>query len=176
MSWAGNSIYAIPRPNRSSDSRIQWHNRRKSAWSGSITAKTIRAQFNRQSRRCWYCEEKLSLKRGFRQAPKAKTGKSAWRRYYFHIEHREPASRGGSNAKYNIVIACERCNLDKGTMTEDEFRSKLQKPLREHFEGRTILRKKGEPRAESLETPLGAQAPASDLFVVADTSGHVGKP
>ena len=176
MTWAGNSIYAIPRPNRSNDSRIQWHNRRKSAWSGSITGKTIRRQFNQQGRRCWYCSKRFPLGAQDRENPKAKTGKSAWRRYHFHIEHREPVSRGGSNAGYNIVLACRRCNLDKSTMTEPEFRSKLQEPLRERFQCRSILRKKGGARAEGLETPLGEQSPASDSFVVADTPGHGGKP
>lgn len=39
------------------------------------------------------------------------------------VDHRVPVSRGGSNGRGNKALACNRCNLLKGTMTEVEFRS-----------------------------------------------------
>ena len=43
------------------------------------------------------------------------------------IDHRIPLTRGGSNLIDNILPACRRCNRRKGTMTEEEFRSFLQR-------------------------------------------------
>lgn len=40
-----------------------------------------------------------------------------------HLEkdHLIPVSRGGSDAIENVVVACRACNMDKGTMTVDEY-------------------------------------------------------
>ena len=38
-------------------------------------------------------------------------------------DHRQPISRGGSDAIENIAVACQRCNSLKGNLTEDEFRA-----------------------------------------------------
>lgn len=37
------------------------------------------------------------------------------------IEHIVPKSRGGTNSVTNLTLACERCNLKKGTKTATEF-------------------------------------------------------
>jgi 5-methylcytosine-specific restriction endonuclease McrA len=37
------------------------------------------------------------------------------------IEHMTPLSRGGSHTRGNVVPACLRCNLRKGTRTAEEF-------------------------------------------------------
>lgn len=37
------------------------------------------------------------------------------------LDHRIPRSRGGSNARANIVLACRGCNERKGNMTDQEF-------------------------------------------------------
>ncbi|HSW95510.1 MAG TPA: HNH endonuclease [Patescibacteria group bacterium] len=42
-----------------------------------------------------------------------------------HADHRIPLARGGSNSIDNIVPACSSCNLRKGTLTEAEFRARL---------------------------------------------------
>lgn len=53
-------------------------------------------QFLEQGGTCYYCDEIL---KGMRQ----------------NIEHIVPKSRGGTNSKSNLVIACSKCNKDKGT-------------------------------------------------------------
>ena len=40
-----------------------------------------------------------------------------------HLEHKIPLSRGGSNAKENLSVACAGCNFSKHTKTEAEYRS-----------------------------------------------------
>ncbi len=44
-----------------------------------------------------------------------------------HLEHKTPLSRGGTNAKENLDIACQRCNCSKGNKTEEEYRTTLVK-------------------------------------------------
>lgn len=39
----------------------------------------------------------------------------------FHVDHVVPISRGGTSSKRNLVLACEQCNLSKGTKTAAEF-------------------------------------------------------
>lgn len=68
-----------------------------------LTASELIAIRERQGCFCHYCNGLLDNKgRG-------------------HIEHRIPLSRGGAHSADNVVIACSRCNLTKGTMTEEEF-------------------------------------------------------
>lgn len=38
------------------------------------------------------------------------------------LDHRTPVVKGGTNARTNLVTACNRCNGQKGKMTEDEYR------------------------------------------------------
>lgn len=37
-------------------------------------------------------------------------------------EHKTPVVRGGAHSSDNLVMACRRCNLRKGTRTEEEYR------------------------------------------------------
>jgi HNH endonuclease len=39
----------------------------------------------------------------------------------YHIDHKTPISRGGSNDIFNIAISCPTCNLVKGKMTDEEY-------------------------------------------------------
>ena len=39
----------------------------------------------------------------------------------FHIDHKMPVSRGGTNNLSNLHITCARCNVIKQTMTHEEF-------------------------------------------------------
>ncbi len=39
-----------------------------------------------------------------------------------HLEHKTPISRGGTNARENLDIACQQCNCKKHTKTEEEFK------------------------------------------------------
>lgn len=41
---------------------------------------------------------------------------------YGNLDHRIPEARGGSNRLENLLLACERCNNEKGGLTEEEFR------------------------------------------------------
>ena len=69
---------------------------------------SLAALFNAQAGRCWYCAEPMHQSQG--------RGHSTTR------DHLLPKSRGGANARSNIVGACGRCNALKGDMTESEFR------------------------------------------------------
>ena len=54
---------------------------------------------------CWYCGRSLSQCHG---TP--------------HVEHQTPLSRGGADSFHNLVMACPRCNTDKGDLTLEEYR------------------------------------------------------
>lgn len=43
--------------------------------------------------------------------------------YEFHGDHMTPVSRGGSDAIDNIAVCCKGCNLEKNTMTANEYRA-----------------------------------------------------
>ena len=40
---------------------------------------------------------------------------------FWHLEHKIPLSRGGTNAIDNLAISCPSCNLSKATKTYDEY-------------------------------------------------------
>ena len=42
-----------------------------------------------------------------------------------HLEHKIPLSRGGTNEKANLDIACKTCNFKKQNKTEEEYRKEL---------------------------------------------------
>lgn len=74
--------------------------RRKAAAPGRFTPADLEAQFNAQGGACFYCATPLRT---------------------FHIEHKTPLSRGGTNWPDNIVCACAACNLRKHNRTAEEF-------------------------------------------------------
>lgn len=39
----------------------------------------------------------------------------------YHLEHKLPVSRGGTNAESNLHLTCPRCNLRKSDLTHEEF-------------------------------------------------------
>jgi 5-methylcytosine-specific restriction endonuclease McrA len=41
------------------------------------------------------------------------------------VDHRIPLSRGGRNSIDNVLPACRTCNAEKGQLTEEEFRARL---------------------------------------------------
>lgn len=91
--------------------RIKEHRRRaqKQAARGSYTAADIEsirlAQTDKRGRvRCWYCG----------------TPMQAW-----HIDHKTPLARGGSNGSENLCLACADCNLKKHAKTPGEFAGRL---------------------------------------------------
>jgi len=42
-----------------------------------------------------------------------------------HLEHKIPLSRGGTNIKNNLDVACQKCNNKKYNKTEQEFREEI---------------------------------------------------
>jgi len=66
---------------------------RKRNADGTHTAADIRAQYKAQKGNCYYCGEKVGGA--------------------YHVDHVIPLSRGGSNGRENIVIACPTCNMSK---------------------------------------------------------------
>lgn len=61
---------------------------------GTHTAADVRAQYDRQRGRCYWCGVKVALRKK-------------------HVDHVMPIILGGSNGPENIVIACAHCNLSK---------------------------------------------------------------
>lgn len=77
--------------------------------SGSHTPEDLRliqlAQTDRKGRvRCWWCGDPMT----------------DW-----HVDHKLPLSRGGTNDASNLCLACAPCNLRKNAKTPDEFTGRL---------------------------------------------------
>lgn len=73
---------------------------------GSYTAEDIQIQIKSQTNRkgqlcCWWCGNPIKGK--------------------YHVDHRIPLARGGSNSPDNIVIAHAKCNLSKGAKLPAEL-------------------------------------------------------
>jgi hypothetical protein len=84
------------------------HHRRRALENGnggSYTVEELNQLWHEQRGFCYYCGELLY-----------KTLNSV-----YHIEHKTPLSRGGTNDISNIVLSCAECNLRKGTKTDKEF-------------------------------------------------------
>lgn len=70
---------------------------------GEHTQQDVRRQYARQHGLCYYCMAPLGAS--------------------YHVEHKTPLCRGGSNGPENICCACPSCNLRKATKTEAEFKA-----------------------------------------------------
>lgn len=55
----------------------------------------------RDGNRCFYCHIPLS--------------------YVFHVDHKTPVVRGGTNALENLVLTCVQCNQEKHNKTVPEY-------------------------------------------------------
>jgi len=75
---------------------------------GNHTASDVRRQYLAQLGECFYCSATLGER--------------------YHVDHRQPLSRGGSNRPENLACACASCNLRKHDKTEAEFRRAFAGP------------------------------------------------
>lgn len=73
---------------------------------GSYTKQDIDNLYKLQKGKCWW-DTRHSLENGY------------------HIDHRIPLAKGGTNDISNIVLTCPRCNLSKGDKLPDEFTGRL---------------------------------------------------
>lgn len=79
--------------------------------SGTHTAADIRLQIKSQTDKrgrlhCWWCSELIE-------------GDT------YHVDHRIPLAKGGSNAPENLCISCPTCNLSKGAKLPQEWSDRL---------------------------------------------------
>lgn len=83
------------------------HKRRaiKKQVEGTYSASDIRDLYRSQKGRCWWC------------------GKLVGDDY--HVDHRIPLDKGGSNWPENLCISCPECNLSKGNKLPHEWRGRL---------------------------------------------------
>lgn len=56
--------------------------------------------------RCWYCGASVGRKS-------------------FRLDHQEPFSKGGADSNRNLVVACAKCDGQKGAMGLEEYRDFL---------------------------------------------------
>lgn len=47
----------------------------------------------------------------------------------YHIDHKDPVSRGGTNDPSNLQATCPKCNMAKGAMTDEEFLTCKRRPV-----------------------------------------------
>lgn len=69
---------------------------------GTFTPTDVKKMVAAQKGKCWYCSCKLDS---------------------YHVEHRIPLARGGTNGLENLVLACPPCNLSKGTKMPWEMKN-----------------------------------------------------
>lgn len=67
---------------------------------GTHTAEDVKAQYERQKGRCFWCNKKISD---------------------YHVDHVVPLTKGGSNGPENLVIACPSCNHIKSAKHPMDF-------------------------------------------------------
>lgn len=72
---------------------------------GSFSADDVSAALIAQKSRCWWCSSKLKGK--------------------YHVDHRFPISKGGTNDASNIVVSCAACNQAKSAKMPWEFAGRL---------------------------------------------------
>lgn len=76
------------------------------AGNGSFSHADVRMLFHSQNGRCWWCGKRIKDKR-------------------YHVDHRIPLVRGGTNNPENLCISCPDCNLQKGAKLPQEWNGRL---------------------------------------------------
>ncbi len=59
-----------------------------------------------QEGKCYYCKTAFKNATGFE---------------HVSLDHKKPSSRGGSDAKVNLALTCQKCNSEKGQLDEKEY-------------------------------------------------------
>jgi 5-methylcytosine-specific restriction endonuclease McrA len=72
---------------------------------GSHTADDVMLQYRSQNGLCWWCGVSVGTD--------------------YHVDHRVPIDRGGSNDARNICITCPYCNLSKKNKLPHEWSNRL---------------------------------------------------
>ncbi len=74
-------------------------------WTQSDIRSQVVAQTDKKGRlHCWWCSKVIEK---------------------YHIDHRIPLARGGSNKPDNLCLACEHCNTSKGAKLPHEWTNRL---------------------------------------------------
>ena len=77
--------------------------------------KKLTDMFNEQSSICPYCHEGMCLDLGWDNTAE--------------LDHIIPKSKGGTDAKDNLIVVCHACNQEKGSDSLHEFFSKRISPI-----------------------------------------------
>lgn len=75
---------------------------RRTHLSATERVRFIEKLLKRDGRLCFYCHQTLSAE--------------------FHLDHMQPAAKGGGDTLQNLVLACLQCNQEKHNKTVDEYR------------------------------------------------------
>ena len=88
-------------------SRAKVHTRRirKKERGGSFSKHDVLLQYKSQKGLCWWCDKPVGDN--------------------YHIDHRVPLAKGGSNLPNNLVISCPHCNLSKRDKLPHEWNGRL---------------------------------------------------
>ena len=90
-------------------SRVRNYRARKRQAQGEHTGTDVAAILKAQNGRCAYCREKVGDR--------------------YHIDHITPLSRGGTNDRGNLQIACGKCNRSKSDIDPIQFAQRLGRLL-----------------------------------------------
>jgi 5-methylcytosine-specific restriction endonuclease McrA len=77
---------------------------RKRGLVGVHTSVDINTILEAQNHHCYYCGEPLES---------------------YHVDHKQPVTRGGSNWPDNLCCTCAHCNHSKANKTEAEYRARM---------------------------------------------------
>lgn len=84
--------------------RVKFNRRRNAI--GKHTPADITLQLVTQKYQCWWCGVKIKDKK-------------------YHVDHRIPLSRGGTDYANNIVISCPHCNMSRADKLPHEWNGRL---------------------------------------------------
>ncbi len=79
----------------------RYRGRKREQTGEPYTGRDLVKMYENQKGSCWYCGAHLFG--------------------LYHVEHKQPISRGGLDCRSNIVLACPTCNLRKSSKTAEEF-------------------------------------------------------